>query len=93
MADNALAQALELSKTPRPTSREVKFMRDWLARPAMGNGFLNDIEHGIWTDTNDFDFVTLCPRPMQRDPFTSLLNGALLDLYHRLWGHKRKVDS
>ena len=57
----------------------------------MGNDFLNDIERSTWEDTNDPDFLTLFPRTTQKDPFTSLLNGALL--YHRVWGHKRNVRS
>ena len=57
----------------------------------MGNDFLNDIERSTWEDTNDPDFLTLFPCTTQTDPFTSLLNGALLDVYHRIWGHKRNV--
>ncbi|KAL8641796.1 MAG: hypothetical protein Q9226_008585, partial [Calogaya cf. arnoldii] len=88
--NTALTQALELGKSSRPEPREVRFLRNWLVRPSMGNGFLNDIERSTWDDTNDPDFVTLFPRTTQKDPFTSFLNGALLDVYHRLWGHKRK---
>ena len=57
----------------------------------MGNDFLNGIERSTWEDTNDPDFLTLFPRTTQTDPFTSLLNGALLDPYHRIRGHKRNV--
>ncbi|KAL9614980.1 MAG: hypothetical protein Q9204_008795 [Flavoplaca sp. TL-2023a] len=73
--------------------KEVGFLRDWLVRPTMGNDFLNDIERSTWEDTNDPDFLTLFPRTTQKDPFTSLMNGALLDVYHRIWGHKRRVRS
>lgn len=59
----------------------------------MGNDFLSDIERSTWEDTNDPDFLTLFPRTTLKDPFTSFLNGALLDVYHRIWGHKRKVRS
>lgn len=57
----------------------------------MGNNFLSDIERSTWEETNDPDFLTLFPRTVQKDAFTSLKNGILLDVYHRLWGRKRKV--
>ncbi|KAI4223947.1 MAG: hypothetical protein LQ349_007332, partial [Xanthoria aureola] len=88
--NTALSQALTSSKAARPEAREVRFLRDWLARPSLGNDFLNDIERCTWEDANDPDFLTLFPRTIQKDVFTSFLNGALLDVYHRLWGHKRK---
>ena len=57
----------------------------------MGNNFLKDIEKTIWDTTNDNDFVTLFPRMLEKDAFTSALNGVLLDIYHRVWGQRRKV--
>ena len=59
----------------------------------MGDGFLNDIEETIWDTSNEPDFVTIFPRVLQRDAFTSFLNGLLLDVYHRIWGHRLKVCS
>ena len=59
----------------------------------MGNNFLNDIEATIWSMEDRNDFVTLFPRMLQKDFFTSMLGGLLLDLYHRIWGHRRKVGN
>ena len=57
----------------------------------MGNNFLKDIEKSIWDTANDNDFVTLFPRMLEKDAFTSALNGVLLDIYHRVWGQRQKV--
>lgn len=57
----------------------------------MGNDFLTDVERAIWEPSNDPDFITLCPREQQVDVFSSFLHGALLDVYHRILGHRRKV--
>ena len=90
-ADSALSQALELSKAERPNQRELDFFRRWLIRPSMGDNFLTDIEQTIWDESNTRDLVTLFPRILQRDYLTSLLDGYLLDIYDRIWGHRRKV--
>lgn len=89
--DAALAQALELSKAEAPSRRELDFLRRWLIRPSMGDDFLTDIERTIWDEAHTSDLVTLFPRVLQRDAFTSLLDGYLLDIYDRIWGHRRKV--
>ena len=89
--DAALAQALELSKAEAPSRRELDFLRRWLVRPSMGDSFLKDIEKTIWNEEHDQDLVTLFPRILQRDFFTSLLDGCLLDLYDRIWGRRRAV--
>lgn len=59
----------------------------------MGNNFLTDIEAKVWDPSNDDDFVTLFPRELEEDAFTKLLHGALLDIYHRALGHRKKVGS
>ena len=92
LSDAALSQALELSNAQTPTRRELEFLRRWLMRPSMGGSFLKDIEQSIWDEPNTADLVTLFPRTLQRDWFTSLLDGYLLDIYHRIWGHRRKVS-
>ena len=74
-----------------PDSRELEFLRKWLIRPTMGNCFLKDKESTVWDPINSPDLVSLFPRRLHKDMFTTLLNGALLDLYHRLWGHRDKV--
>jgi hypothetical protein len=86
-----LAQATALKKAAIPTSRALKFLRDWLERPAMGNDFLSDREKTIWNLPNTPDLITLLPSEQKKDAFTSLLNGILLDIYHRVYGHKKEV--
>ena len=90
-SDTALSQALELSKAGAPNDRELDFLRNWFIKPSMGNDFLNDIERSIWDKPNTPDLVTLFPRILQRDFLTSRLDGILLDIYDRVWGHRLKV--
>jgi hypothetical protein len=73
-----------------PTNRETAFLRSWLERPDGGEGFLRDREKQTWAEENSNDFISLFPRQLQTDPFTSLLNGFLLDMYHRAWGHRKQ---
>jgi hypothetical protein len=64
----------------------------WLNRPDGGGSFLKDVELRIWTEMNMDDFMSLA-RQSESDPFSSLLSGALLDLYHRMWGKRKEVSS
>lgn len=91
--DSALVQALEMRRIERPARREINLLREWLVRPIMGNQFLNGIEQTVWEESNDPDLVSLFPRQLERDTFTVLLEGVLLDVYHRIWGrrNRRKV--
>ncbi|CAD6594008.1 MAG: hypothetical protein ASARMPREDX12_007936 [Alectoria sarmentosa] len=91
--NTALSQALELSKAGAPNDRELDFLRNWFIKPSMGNDFLNDIERSIWDKPNTPDLVTLFPRILQRDFLTSRLDGILLDIYDRVWGHRLKQSS
>ncbi|KAL2221291.1 hypothetical protein M432DRAFT_266076 [Thermoascus aurantiacus ATCC 26904] len=91
--NSALLHALELIRVSKPTRRELDFLRKWLIRPSMGNDFLTDVERAIWEPSNDPDFITLCPREQQVDVFSSFLHGALLDVYHRILGHRRKQST
>ncbi|OCL00017.1 uncharacterized protein K441DRAFT_627195 [Cenococcum geophilum 1.58] len=89
----ALTQALEVSKARSPTKREVDFLRSWLIRPSLGANFQNHPEDTIWSKSNDGDFITLRSQESENDPFTSVLNGFLLDIYHRIWGQQRKHNQ
>jgi hypothetical protein len=64
----------------------------WLNRPDGGCSFLRERERDIWTAENVDDFMSLGPQDKQKDPFSSLLDGALLDLYHRAWGRRGDVS-
>ncbi|KAI9375788.1 hypothetical protein BJX61DRAFT_539519 [Aspergillus egyptiacus] len=89
----ALSQILELNKIPKPSTRELEFLRRWLIRPSMGDNFLSDLEAKVWGSCNDTDFVTLSSRDTEEDAFTRFLHGTLLDIYHRVYGHRRKSTS
>ncbi|MCJ1403440.1 hypothetical protein MMC11_006663 [Xylographa trunciseda] len=89
----ALFQTLELRTAKLPTSREIGFLRNWLLRPSMGNDFLNDVEHSIWEVSNTPDLVTLFSRELEKDVLTTFLERGLLNLYHRIWGHRQKQSD
>ena len=90
-SDTMLTQILQLSSAQHPRDGELDFLQKWLIRPSMGGDFLNDLESTIWNQSNVTEYVTLFPRVLQRDFFTSLLDGVFLDIYHGIWGHRRNV--
>lgn len=91
--DKALLQARQLAVVDSPRQRDVKFLRDWHIRPKMGNNFLVGNEQTILDDSNSSDLISLQPQDDERDAFTSMLDGTLLTLYHRIYGHKRTVRT
>ncbi|KAH6664981.1 hypothetical protein B0J14DRAFT_661091 [Halenospora varia] len=88
--NTALVQATQLSKAKKPSKRQLNFLTDWLRRPSMGNSFLKDREQTIWQAQNAPDLVTLFSHTQEKDGFTTLMSGVMLDIYHRIWGHRRK---
>jgi len=75
------------------SSRDKGGRVGWLNRPDGGGSFLKDIELNIWTEENVEDFMSLVPGSATNDMFSSLLSGALLDLYHRAWGKRKEVST
>jgi hypothetical protein len=76
-----------------PSSRDRNGRVGWLNRPDGGGSFLKDVELNIWTEENVEDFMSLVPRKPANDMFSSLLSGALLDLYHRAWGKRKEAST
>lgn len=87
----AVTSAAQMQAIQPPTEAEETLLNHWLDRPDGGSAFLRDREEHIWSKRNDADFLSLFQRQLEMDAFTSLLQGVLLDLYHRLWGHRQKV--
>ncbi|GIZ41325.1 hypothetical protein CKM354_000463200 [Cercospora kikuchii] len=87
--NQAISDFLQLQHALPPAQRDLDFLRKWLDRPDGGNAFLRDREKKTWTQDHDGDFMLLSSRQVQIDPFTSLLKGILLDIYHRVWGHRK----
>jgi hypothetical protein len=73
----------------RPSKRELTFLKEWLDRPDGGNSFLKEREAKVYVDSNDTDFISLRLSELEDDPFTCFLNGRLLDIHHRIWGHRK----
>ncbi|OAQ60275.2 hypothetical protein VFPPC_10699 [Pochonia chlamydosporia 170] len=87
--NSALALAVQLKGSDNPSSRELCNLRDWLNRPNGGKSFLMGEEAKVWQGTDMGEFITLFPRRLEDDAFTSFLGGRLLDIYHNIWGHRQ----
>lgn len=87
--DDALLQYLSLRKVAKPTSNDVKVLRDWLEQDTGGALFLKGIENTTWKANEDF--LSLDPEQAGRDSLTRLINQKLVPWYHRRWGYRSKV--
>ena len=79
-----------MQKVTQPTERELNQLSDWLSRPKGGNNFLVGEEAQLWQGRDTTEYVTLFRRELEDDAFTSFLSGWLLDIYHKIIGHKRE---
>jgi hypothetical protein len=75
------------------SSRDNSERVGWLNRPDGAGSFLKELELNIWTKENVEDFMSLDPGKPANDIFSSLLSGALLDLYHRAWGKRKEAST
>jgi hypothetical protein len=79
-----------VTKAKEPTEDEFGRLSEWLSRPKGGNGFLTDKEARVWEGKDTSEYVTLFQRDLEDDAFTNFLGGRLLDVYHRIVGHRRR---
>jgi hypothetical protein len=93
----AVDDAVALQQRGAPNTRDIALLMGsgkgkvgtgWLNRPDGGCSFLRDREGEIWTLMNVDDFMSLGPQDKQQGSFSLLLDGALLDIYHRAWGRR-----
>ncbi|KAI4263110.1 MAG: hypothetical protein L6R42_001733 [Xanthoria sp. 1 TBL-2021] len=89
--NDALLQYLSLRKVAKPTSNDVKVLRDWLEQDTGGALFLKGIENTTWKANEDF--LSLDPEQAGRDSLTRLINQKLVPWYHRRWGYRSKPSS
>ncbi|KAK5737113.1 hypothetical protein LTR17_006896 [Elasticomyces elasticus] len=96
----AIDDAVALQQMKSPSQRDIELLMNpkersgvvgWLNRPDGGRSFLRDREKEVWTVKNIGDFISLTPRHLEPDLFTTFLNGAFLDVYHRAWGHRTEA--
>lgn len=75
-----------------PAERQVDILQQWLKRTDGGADEIGMGDESLtWASANVPNLITLCPPQLETDPFTSFLAGGMLDVYHRLWGHRKKV--
>ncbi|KAL8685038.1 MAG: hypothetical protein Q9224_006004, partial [Gallowayella concinna] len=89
--NGAVLQYLAIRKVAKPTSNDVKFLREWLERPEGGDFFLRSHEDSTWK-SND-DFLALISEQAGRDSLTWLINEKVVPWYHRRWGYRSKPSS
>ncbi|KAM6513640.1 hypothetical protein FALCPG4_016022 [Fusarium falciforme] len=85
------AYMLQLSKAESPGKSQLAELRGWLRDSKGGKNFLDGVEAEIWTDNDEFKYITIGPPFPENDAFTSLLRGVLLDVFHFLCGERFKV--
>ena len=56
----------------------------------MGKDFLRGRERQTWSGRAPQEMITLAQRQMEPDPFSNWLSTGLVDIYDKVWGHRRK---
>ncbi len=82
---------MELSKVESPEMSQLLELKGWLRDPKGGGLFLDGAEAETWTESNKSEYVSVGPPVPERDVFTTLLRGALLDAFHFLLGERLKA--
>ncbi|KAF8849629.1 hypothetical protein BDZ45DRAFT_772160 [Acephala macrosclerotiorum] len=91
--NTALDQTRSLDKAAQPRESDLEFLRIWLDRGTMGDGFLVGVEATVWSKINFDDLITIRSPPEESDKFTKLLNGTLLDMYNYMIGRFSKSEK
>lgn len=92
-AGEAVLQHAEFTKLQQPKQRELDQLQQWLTRPTQGAVYLVGQDRTVWEHANPQGMFAVAPRhPRQDDsPFSSLLSGWILYLYHHLIGRHWRV--
>ncbi|KAG9526615.1 hypothetical protein KCU93_g5415, partial [Aureobasidium melanogenum] len=86
--ENALLRMTKLRKLQRPSERDFKSLQLWLEADDGGDSALVAPEHNIWKFSLS-EYISLADFE-QRDIFSEMMYGGILDLYHRLWGGRKE---
>ncbi|EQB52622.1 hypothetical protein CGLO_07740 [Colletotrichum gloeosporioides Cg-14] len=88
--NKALQNIAFLHKTVQPSEAEVEFLKLWLQRDKMGEGFFrrSGIEAKVWDDQNAEDLLSVGGSPSDR--FTNFMHGPVIDFYHFVIGRFTK---
>ncbi|KAJ8133163.1 hypothetical protein O1611_g460 [Lasiodiplodia mahajangana] len=87
--DACLLTQAQLNALPRPEERNIGVLRDWLQRPAYGNGFLRGFEKRTW-DIERGDMVALQKEADDSDSLTRWLFRVVPGSFHNRWAHRWK---
>lgn len=89
--ESALLRMTRLRRLQRPSHRDFKSLQIWLEADDGGDNFLVAPEHTIWKSSLS-EYISLADFE-QRDIFSEMMYGGILELYHRLWGGRKEVTT
>lgn len=83
-AEQVLYKALvlfsQVQALPRPSTRDISTLQEWLDRPEGGDFFLQGREAETW-DCRD-DVLTMSRCPVEQDVFSGFMNDMVVPWYH-----------
>jgi hypothetical protein len=88
--DDQLYKHIFFSHCPKPDSYDLKFFREWLEGPNMGDFPLRGPDRNAWSDNYESDLVAIRRRETG-DPFSKWFINTIIPKFHRLIGHRIKV--
>lgn len=88
--DDQLYKHIFFSQCPKPDSYDLKFFREWLEGPKMGNFPLRGPDRNAWSESFESDLVAIRRRETG-DPFSKWFINTIVPNFHRLIGHRIQV--
>lgn len=82
LTDRALVLHSQVQALPAACARDLRTLKEWLARREGGDFFLRGREAGTY-DCKD-DFLTLSSRQADKDSLTAFVNESVIPFYHGL---------
>ncbi|KAI1870311.1 uncharacterized protein JN550_005239 [Neoarthrinium moseri] len=82
-----LLKQVEICNLERPSSVDLRTLRNWLERPSMGAFPIRGLDLNAWDDEDDL--VAIKPR-LSPDPLSRWVNDVVFPLIHRFCGEKIK---
>lgn len=90
--DDQLYKHIFFSHSPKPDPYDLKFFREWLEGPNMGNFPLRGPDRNAWSENYEFDLVAIRRRETG-DPFSKWFINIIVPKFHRIIGYRIKVGQ
>ncbi|KAL8645574.1 MAG: hypothetical protein Q9210_006633 [Variospora velana] len=89
--NKALVAFSHVQALPRPCTRDISTLQDWLDRPEGGDFFLEGREADTWGSRDDVLTLSMCQ--IERDVFSGFMNDCVAPWYHAFCNRWHKKDS